>query len=579
MVELAMHDHSLRNRIGGRYSLTVKPWIWSIPLFVFLIPLANADTWTSEFALLSMIGYSAFAWIGFGAVLYLASRTVMRNRALTPASPLTVLFVGGLAGLTRSLMLGDWFTFMSLEGDHNLGKVVNAIFTGWAWIIVAALIVSGSHFFQDQYESLINQQTNLLISSEEWLTQVHKQRDRIVETLRPALDKSWSDVRAKIHSVSGSNNLEWQAIAREVALVSGDTVRSLASSLRTTRLTPAQTRSPLREAIRIISHEPVIDSFKPPLLLIALGTLPMVRYLGANDGIRITLNAAVLIFVIQEIAKRLILRFPKFGPLIYVGMTTGGSATSFFLIPLLQLRGISKEAAVSFAVLGMLISLLSIPIFSYLALTRNRQDDSLSSLHHQNALLASLNASISRQSFEAALDVSRYLETTVARAIASATKVINEGIASGDPQETQAGLALVEAIYSNVFGNYSEFEDLDLDTEISSLVERMRNQVLATYVVDAPDPSRELARRVLIFVNEVTNQAVNAKALRLHLDVRRDGQHIVIKSELNLPPTWLSQYPIAQDVFDAVTKRHWKIEGTQSGSTITGVIEELPKPA
>lgn len=503
----------------------------------------------------------------------------MRNRALTPASPLTVLFVGGLAGLTRSLMLGDWFTFISLEGDRNLGKVVNAIFTGWAWIIVAALIVSGSHFFQDQYESLINQQTHLLISSEEWLTQIHKQRDRIVETLRPALDKSWSDVRTKIHSFSTSNNLEWQAIAREVALVSGDTVRSLASSLRTTRLTPAQTRSPLREAIRIISHEPVIDPLKPPLLLIALGTLPMVRYLGANDGIRITLNAAVLIFVIQEIAKRLIIRFPKFGPLIYVGMTTAGSATSFFLIPLLQLRGLSREAAISFAVLGMLISLLSIPIFSYLALTRNRQENSLSSLQHQNALLTSLNTSISQQSFEAALDVSRYLETTVARALESANKVINEGIESGDPQETQAGLALIEAIYSNIFGNYSELEDLNLETEISNLVERMRDQVLATYVVETPDPSRELTRRVLIFVNEVTNQAVNAKALRLHLDVRRDGQKIIIKSELNLPPTWLSQYPISQDVFDAVTKRHWKIEGTQSGSTITGVIEELPKPA
>lgn len=565
-------DSSISRRIGGRYAVSLAPWIWSIPVFVVIIPLASTPSWNDKNLLIEMMGYHTMAWCGFGAILFTAHKTVLSHRTEHPVPLVIILIVGAIAGLVRSLMLGDWFDFLSLNGDHNLNKVINAAITGGAWIVISSLIVSGGHLFSDQFNILTKQQSDLLINSEEWLNQVRNQREQIISALRPELDQRWNSIRNKIHSLTNASGQAWEQVARDISMSSRETVHTMASSLRSPHKNKFQTRGPLREAFYLITHTPIIDSIRPSLILILMGTLPLTRFLGLQSGLIVSFNAAVLTFAMQEIGKRVIKRWPTYSSFSYTTVVAIASSFSFLLIPSLVDKGMSRSAAIGFALLGVTMIASSILIFSYLALTRNRRDETLLSLQRQNAILRSLNEANSKQSFEAAIDISQYLQTSVSKAIGDAQDMINRGIAQQDLQATQAGVAVIETIYSNIFGKYSEFEDLDLSQEISEIVKQNRDSLLTTFENEKFEAPREVTRRIIVLINELVTESISQKALRAHIKIQREESLINFRFEVNLPSTWVSNSPITTDVLNTATRQNWSIESTSLGSIVSGLI-------
>ena len=104
MAPVVAEKKQLRQLIGGRYAVSWQGYLVMWPFSVIFI-VTTTPAFSSPNRWLEGVLVSTAAYLAVGAILWLASITVLRNRREHAAPIALVALVGGVAWMARSAVL------------------------------------------------------------------------------------------------------------------------------------------------------------------------------------------------------------------------------------------------------------------------------------------------------------------------------------------------------------------------------------------------------------------------------------------------------------------------------------------
>ncbi len=558
-----------RDRLGGRWAISLPPYVWSTPFIVGLIPLASSEKFEDSATLLRLTVVSAIAWIAFGLVLYIGHRTFFRNRATKPVSPIATAILGMIAGFTQSLIHGDWFPAFGLKGSYSLSLVTNATIGSAVWILATANFMYFRHTFKALRDALLKQQSNLLAESDEWLKQVRLHREDLAQSVRIQLVQEWEQAREQIRKQLEQKSQNWREALSDFSLRSQETALSLTQSFET----PTSKRTSLTDALSLVSSIPLIRIRGTIMMFLLLATLPLLRLVGAVAAALVLTSISIALGLSVIIGRFLIRKFPDQARLIYVALIITVAVIPLISISIHVSSAIGNSASIGLALLGGTVMAASFISFNFTALRTRLREDEIRRLQSENILLSALEDRRHQVDVETRVDFAGHLNATVQSAIKLATRAIDDGFTSGNIEAVNSGLAVLDAVYSNILGQYSADEVIDLRAQISDVVKLWSDQAIITWSLSMDDLDHEVTRRVLLLIKNSLSQLVaNNLAGRIHVDIssKENQAHIVIDSNAN--QSWIENDQLTREVIDATTSSQWKVERIDMGSRLIATV-------
>ena len=565
-------DISLRERLGGRWAISLKPYLWTAPIVIGIVPFSS-QTPDSEFAdLILLVAFSAFSWAAFGAVLYIGHLTFFKNRALYPVHPLATIALGAVAGLARSLTSGDWFPIFGQFGMHSPSLVLNAMLSGVLWISLTAGFMYSKYSFIETRAALIAEQSELLQSGEQWLMDVRNRRFELADSLREQLKEDWHKTRISILEKLTDDTNDWKSVIDDLALTSEVTVSSLSASMRED--TPRT--SGFREGIAIIASTPLYRARGTGMIITLTGLLPLARLIGILNGLLVLFAINVILYAVVELGRRSAKKHPHQSMRIYWLMCVAVGLSAVPFAPVLHYMGLSNEVSIAFVITGGFILVATFIAFAFIALNQLIRSRQIVSLQKQNLLLEALDNIRSRQNFEARVDLASYLTTTIRNSIQSAKDMIEKGIESHDIDAVNSGLAVIDAVYSNLLARYTSEEDIDIRKELAEIAEPWSNIAIITWHLDVVGLEREISRRLLLVIAQCVSHLMTQElAARIHVEISGSFAKASLSLECNANASWLDTNQLTRDVLDATAGNDWAISGTANSSTLEVQIQPV----
>lgn len=561
-------DRSLRARLGGRWAISLPPYLWSAPVIIFLTPFATVSPSVDRELFLKLVAFSIFGWIVFGGLLAIGHLTYFRHRVSAPVSPIATITLGGIAGLGRSLASGDWFPVAGQFGLRSPALVSEAVISGIAWIVLTASFMESKHSFSTQRDLLIAKQSQLLKSSEKWLIDVRSQRFALADSVRDQIRNDWHATREALLTQLNESPLDWQKVVDDLVLASEETVQSLSTSLAT----QSRQTTRIRDAFSLIANTPILEARATALVIGVIGFVPVARVTSPTTALIVMIAVFIVISTIGSIGFAIIRRIPQRSSGIYWSITATIGLSAVLFSPVLIAAGLAKDVVIAYVLLGTGILSLSFTGLNFIKLNNVVRDQQLSNLHTQNVLLESLEQARNQQTFEARLDLVSYLSATIRSSVMTAKNTIESGIEVGDVAAVNSGLAVIDAVYSNILSKYTSDDEIDLRVEISELAKPWSRKAIITWHLENANFDRETSRRVLLICAEcISELMVNELALRVHIEVigRESLAHVVIES--NADKSWTDNAKLTRDVLNASAKT-WSNTGNQSQSRLEATI-------
>ena len=560
----AVTGRQLRDRLGGRWAISLPPYLWSTPFVVILTPFATVSPAVDQVLFLNLVVFSIFGWLAFGGLLALGHFTYFRNRDSAPVSPIATLALGGIAGLGRSLASGDWFSIAGHFGLHSPALVIEAVISGVAWIVLTAGFMESKYSFTTERDLLITKQSQLLKSSEQWLIDVRSQRFALANSIRDQIRDDWQATREALLMQLNNSPLNWQKVVDDLVLSSEETVQSLSASLAT----ESQQATRIRDGFSLIARTPILETRNTAAFIALIGFVPMANITDVFTSTAVMLFAFVVFSIIRRLGLLATKHFPQHSSLTYWIVTLAIGFSAFLVTPILTSAGISNEVAIAYIILGFAILSFSFTGLNFIKLNKLVRDQQLSNLQTQNVLLESLEQARNQQAFEARLDLVSYLSATIRNSVMTAKNTIENGIHAGDIAAVNSGLAVIDAVYSSILSKYTSEDEIDLRLEIEELAKPWTRNSIITWRIEGVDLPSETRRRILLICGEcISELMVNELALRIHIEVKGEGSKASLVLESNADKSWPENAQLTRNVLDASTT-NWTINGNQSQSRL-----------
>lgn len=219
-----MQVRELREIVGGRWAISWQLFWINSPFSILSVPLAQfADDRAAP--LLSWTVASATSYLLVAPMLWIADRTVFRNRAEHPVPIWWVAALGFVLGFTKSLLTTNLVRL--IEPDLHVPTVgLRAAVTG---LTIAATLPIGAYIMH-QFDE-VRQQRFALLEERIRYSQLQLQEQELTKQLRlTAVEAVSSDISESMNAIrrTMSQTEHWDIEARWSAL--SDTITEIAQS-------------------------------------------------------------------------------------------------------------------------------------------------------------------------------------------------------------------------------------------------------------------------------------------------------------------------------------------------------------
>lgn len=190
------HERTLRQKIGGRWSVSWQGYLIELPISVFFVL-----TSVPAFQTFDTIGYgllvSLLGYLATGAVLWVSSVTVLRNRRAHPAPILVVVLVSGVAWALRSGIVAASLAWAGLPSTTPvLARLAFGFVLGAVSVPLIAWILDNLADFKDRREEALSGLVEEQVSADRQAAYVDAMRTGLVQQVHAALDEARVDFDA-----------------------------------------------------------------------------------------------------------------------------------------------------------------------------------------------------------------------------------------------------------------------------------------------------------------------------------------------------------------------------------------------
>lgn len=428
---------SLRERLGGRWAVSILGYLILFPLSFVLFLLTDDSVQRGEVLNVMVIGVAGN--LAAGAVLVVASLTVLRNRRAEPAPVLVVITVGALSGVARSAVIALLLEAWAVPTQTPL----------WSRLVLGLLLgaftISAIAFLLDVWDQFSGERRRLLaaLAQEElrasgdarYLTAL---REAIIVDSQQQVDSVLSSARRQIDA----EELTPQETATLLRDTVDDEVRQTSHELWEAPPRP-EDRLSLRNVLALlVATRPFAPEWViAPLML--LGFVLLGRTLTPVLAVVVVALFGVLVSAIMLVSNAAIRRWPSQRMTVFWIAMAGLALSGGLLgIGLYSLTG-DAGFALAWTAVGAVVGVVSAPLGGIGPALAQQAEQVLANLRR-----AISDTEIKAQAMETEANqlqrrVARYLHGTVRANLTAITMRLEDAIRSGD--ETAAGLAMSDA--------------------------------------------------------------------------------------------------------------------------------------
>lgn len=226
----------LKERIGGRYALSLPIFLFSSPFWIFGFVLNEPASFTTAEDFVQGLAIATIGQVVMGLTLWLGHLTVGRNRAERPMSLTALTLVWSASAVTRMAVIVTGLNLLSLPDTVPLvTRLVVSVFMATVGFGLGAYTIDGLVRFRQQRAELLH---NLLESEEQLSTHrtaVSTMKTALLERVDQKMDESRkssarsldqleralldrSDVKPALEELRGLSDDTWRRISADLAV-------------------------------------------------------------------------------------------------------------------------------------------------------------------------------------------------------------------------------------------------------------------------------------------------------------------------------------------------------------------------
>jgi len=223
------HEPTFRERLGGRWAISLKAFVITAPLIILAIALVSAQTWTQAMA---WAAASVVAMGVLGAWTYLMHRTVFRNRATSPLPVVVVIGFAVIAGMifvAVASLVGFLLGLPTAEGPW--GRIVPTVLVATWWSVTLSLMLEASDRFRCERAALIDRAIQQQVAAAQEAEVAARLKESIRDDVHAELAGAHASLMRRLDEIEAHADVSYAVVADELRDTAQTAVRPLSHRL------------------------------------------------------------------------------------------------------------------------------------------------------------------------------------------------------------------------------------------------------------------------------------------------------------------------------------------------------------
>ena len=563
---MSSSEVSLRERLGGRWAISLRAYYISAPIAIAIGVLATPESTNSWSNFITWTFISALGFLISGIPLYIADRTVMKNRSVHPVPIWLVYLVDILSVEVRTLVFVLCIDVLDLPNSTPLSlRLLSALILATVWYPALTYALDS----WDRYSKMRNQLISELIADEiELLNQ-----EQVLEVLRLGLindisaqvDESVKQAQDTLSSLRDAVAMEHsgEQVVATLNQINNDSIRKLSKDLWHQQISTSSMK--LVDLMRAMSHtRPFRPTFFiPPVALVSFVILN--RSMSSQDAFEIVAVWLGYVAVISIATNYLCRKLDRIAFAIYtvaIGLLAGAGIVTYFFT---MSEGLTRVESLKWSIMASVASAIFMPWFS--------MGSGITA--HRKAVLEQLRSSIDQVEIRrlainnerSALNkqISTYLHGTVQANMSAAILRLQQSIEVGDrAAATQALIDAREAL--NLKWDISLGTQInDLGSTLAKIADGWLGLVDITFTIDPQIPQRFNSMIHDVVVDAINNSVRHGEAEEIDVTISSvtDGISLVIRN--NGHPLHVIGTGLGTETLNTYAPGNWTRESLSNG--------------
>lgn len=557
---------SLRERLGGRWAISRRAYFISAPIAISIGVLATPESTNSWSNFVTWTLISTLGFLVSGIPLFIAHRTVMKNRA-TRSVPVWLVFLVDIISVElRTLVFVTCIVIFDLPNSTPLPlRFLSALILATIWYPALTYALDS----WDRYSSMRNQLITELVAEEIELLN----HEQVLEVLRLGLindisaqvDESVRQAQVTLSSLRDAVAMEHsgEQVLATLNQINNDSIRQLSKDLWHQQKSTSSMK--LLDVMRAMSHtRPFRPAFYiPPVALVSFVILN--RSMSSQDAFEIVTVWMGYVLVVSVMANLLCRVFDRFAFAIYcvaIGLfACAGIVTYFFTLS----EGLTHIESLKWSIMASLASAIFMPWFSMGSGISTHRKDVLTQLRMSIDQVEIRRLAINNERSNLNKQISTYLHGTVQANMSAAILRLQQSIEIGDRSAaTQALIDAREALnlkWDSSLGTQIN----DLTSTMTAIAAGWLGLVNITFTIDPDIPTRFNSMIHDVVVDAINNAVRHGEAEEIDVSIAKSSDGIALVIRNNGHPLDVIRTGLGTETLNTYAPGNWSRESLANG--------------
>jgi len=539
--------------IGGRYAVSWQGYLVVWPFSVLLI-MTTAPAFAPPNQWLTGVLVSTAAYAATGVILWLASVTILRNRAQHPAPIVLVAVIGGVAWMARSAVVKFYLETQDLPSLAPLGeRLIFGFFLGAVTVPITAWMIASFAAFSIQRRQLVDELVHEEIKTQRLATYVEVMRQGIVDRVQQRVATSreavrWPDSEDDTAPVRGIQALD--SLSQEAG-------RELSSNLW------QQARQSARvNPLSVIRSSAMTKPFNYWVLIVMfVFSLPShTRTWSIDVVLSIIVPTFTYVLIVSIIANRLAPRLSPRAAVVSYAIAIGLLFASGFVAQIaVGIVGIADSGGQSLVWLASLSFGIFYPLGGSLTRIGAVRENTLDRLRDSISQQEVLTATLQREDERIRREIATALHGSWNANLTAASMRLQQAIDNGDKQAASQALLEARNLIDIDIASFAQRKASELDDSLATLADAWQGLVEITTRVNI---TSEVTATLLSTIEDVVTEGINnavrhGDASRIDVTVDGDQSTITITVIDNGTPAQNPTPGLGSRFLDSVAPGSW----------------------
>jgi len=567
---VAKREVTFRERLGGRWAISLRAYLISVPISIVLAILVTPEATESLTTFGIWFAISVFAILVTGLILLVADKTLLRDRRTTPAPIWMVVLVDVVAFEARTVIFISAIDIFNVPSSTPTNvRLVSGMLLATVWFPALSYAFDSWERYSQMRDQLIAHfvAEEVAILKQEQVIEVL--RLGLVADINAQLDNS---VRSARDSLSALQDAVAQEHGGELAVstllqINNDSIRRLSKELWNERATRSQLRF-----IDLIKATAQTKPFRPVLFLIPVGLSAialMSRRIDIGSAFLFVISWFAYISTVALGANFLCKKFQAQAFRIYLSSLGLLSLSGILVFFELTTVGLDTSESVKWSFMASMTATFLMPWFSSGSGIAAHRTQIINQLQKSIDQTEIRSLAINGERLQLNRQISTYLHGTVQANLTAAILRLQQSIGLGDRESALQALGDARKALDLEWNPSLGTEIVDLNSALHAIAVGWKGFVDISILIEGDIPQSTNAAIREIFIEAINNGVRHGESDAISIGIREQPTCVDVCIINNGHPLEIIETGLGTDVLNTYAAGNWsRSTNPVSGTTL-----------